>query len=75
MTGVTLFTRAQDSDKWSPSPMSLVGRRPCASDIIWQEGGPLMDYYVQAEVEVGGVKKALTSSLEAPARFCTVTLL
>jgi hypothetical protein len=34
-----------------------------------------MDYYVEAGVDVGGVKKALTSPLEAPARFYTVTLL
>src|SRR5208337_2925903 len=72
---VTLFTRSKDSDNWSPSPMSLARRRTYAGEIKWQEASPLMDYYVQAEVEVGGVKKALTSPLEAPARFYTVTLL
>jgi len=30
---------------------------------------------VQAEVELGGVKKVLTSPPEAPVRFYTVTLL
>jgi hypothetical protein len=55
--------------------MSLARRRTYASEIKWQEVGPLMDYYVQAEVEVGGVKKALTSPPEAPVRFYTVTLL
>jgi hypothetical protein len=71
---VTLFTRAKDSDKWNPSPMSLARRRTYAGEIKWQEAGPLMDYYVQAEIDVGGVKKALTSPPEAPARFYTVTL-
>jgi len=55
--------------------MSSARRRTYASEIKWQEVGPLMDYYVQAEVEVGGVKKALTSPPEAPVRFYTVTLL
>jgi hypothetical protein len=72
---VTLFTRSKESDNWSPSPMSSARRRTYASEIKWQEVGPLMDYYVQAEVEVGGVKKAVTSPPEAPARFYTVTLL
>jgi hypothetical protein len=72
---VTLFTRARESDQWNPSPMSLAGRRTYASEIKWQEGSPLMDYYVQAEIDAGGVKKALTSPPEAPARFYTVTLL
>jgi len=34
-----------------------------------------MDYYVQAEIGVGGTKKALTSPTEAPTRHYTVTLL
>jgi hypothetical protein len=72
---VTLFTRARDSDQWNPSPMSLVRRRTYAGEIKWQEESPLMDHYVQAEIDLGGVKKALTSPPEAPARFYTVTLL
>jgi hypothetical protein len=75
VASVTLFTRAKDSDQWNPSPMSLSGRRTYAGEINWQEAGPLMDYYVQAETEVGGGKKALASPPEAPARFYTVTLL
>jgi hypothetical protein len=75
VAGVTLFTRAKDSEKWNPSPMSLAGRRTYADEIKWHEASPLMDYYVRAEVEIGGVKKALTSPPEAPARFYTVTLL
>jgi len=71
---VTLFTRAKDSDQWNPSSMSLARRRTYAGEIKWQEGGALMDYYVQAEIEVGGSKNALTSPPEAPARFYTVTL-
>jgi hypothetical protein len=72
---VTLFTRSKDSENWNPSPMSLVRRRTYAGEIKWQEAGALMDYYVQAEIEVGGAKKALTSPPEAPTRFYTVTLL
>jgi hypothetical protein len=72
---VTLFTRTKDSANWSPSPMSLIKRRTYAGEIKRQEAGVLMDYYVQAEVELGGSKKALTSPPEAPARFYTVTLL
>jgi hypothetical protein len=34
-----------------------------------------MDYYVEAQVEIGGVKEALISPPEAPTRFYTVTLL
>jgi len=55
--------------------MSLAGRRTYTSTIKWQEAAPLMDYYVRAEMEIGGVKKALSSPPEAPARFHTVTLL
>jgi hypothetical protein len=55
--------------------MSSARRRTYASEIKWQEEEPLMDYYVQAEVEVGGVKKAVTSPPEAPQRYYTVTLL
>jgi hypothetical protein len=72
---VTLFTRAKDSANWSPSSMSLVNRRTYAGEIGWREAGVLMDYYVQAEIQLGGSKKALTSPPEAPARFYTVTLL
>jgi hypothetical protein len=53
----------------------LVRRRTYTGEIKWQEAGALMDYYVQAEIEAGGAKKALTSPPEAPARFYTVTLL
>jgi hypothetical protein len=55
--------------------MSLARRRTYAGEIKWQEAGPLMDYYVQAEIELGGSKETLTSPPEAPARFYTVTLL
>ena len=55
--------------------MSLVGRRTYSREIQWQDGSPLMDYYVQAEVETGGSTKALTSPLKAPGRAYTVTLL
>ena len=37
--------------------MSLVHRRTYAGEIKWQEAGPLMDYYIQAEIEVGGVEE------------------
>ena len=72
---VTLFTRAKDSSNWNPSLMSVAGRRTYTGELKWQEAGVLMDYYVQAEIGVGGAKKALTSPPEAPARFYTVTLL
>jgi hypothetical protein len=42
----------------------------------WPEApGPLLDYYIAAEVEAGGAKKTLTSPPEAPNRYYTVTLL
>jgi hypothetical protein len=75
VTRVTLFTRTKDAGNWSPLPMNLVRRRTYAGELKWQEGAPLMDYYVQAETDGGGVTKALTSPPEAPARFYTVTLL
>jgi hypothetical protein len=75
VTRVTLFIRAKDLGQWMPSPMSLVGRRTYASEIRWQQGSPLMDYFVQAEFAAGGSGKKVTSPLEAPSRFYTVTLL
>jgi hypothetical protein len=75
VASVTLFTRAKDSDQWDRLPMSLAHRRTYAGEIKWQETAPLMDYYVQAEIETGGVKRTFTSPPEAPARFYTVTLL
>jgi hypothetical protein len=75
VANVTLFTRAKDSDQWSPSTMNLSGRRTYVGALKWQEAAPLMDYYVQAEIEIAGTKKTLGSPPEAPARFYTVTLL
>jgi hypothetical protein len=73
---LTLFTRSKDTGDWTPSPMNLEKRRTYASEIQWPEApGPLLDYYVVAEVEADGVKKTLTSPLEAPNRYYTVTLL
>jgi hypothetical protein len=72
---VTLLTRATDSGLWNSSPMALVRRRTYSAAIKWQEGGPLLDYYVRAEIETGGAQKTLTAPSEAPGRFYTVTLL
>ena len=76
MTGITFFTRGKNSDRWRPSPMSLANRRTYSDELAWQEGGALLDYYVQAEVAWGGTnKKAITCPPEAPARFHSVTLI
>jgi hypothetical protein len=75
LSRVTLFTRAKDSDQWTPWAMELTGRRTYASAIKWQEAAPLIDYYVEAEFESAGTKNSVTSPPEAPARFYTVTLL
>ena len=72
---VTLWTRATDSGQWNSSPMALVRRRTYSAAIKWQEGGPLMDYYVQAEIDLGGARKTVASPPEAPARFYIVTLI
>jgi hypothetical protein len=75
VVGATLFTRAQESQAWTPAPMKLVGRRTYAGDLQWGEStGPLLDYYVAAEVESEGRKKNVTTPPEAPQRFHTVTL-
>jgi hypothetical protein len=71
---VRLFTRLKDSERWSPLVMNLAQRRTYWGEIKWREASPLMDYYVEAQFEAGGVKKVLTSPPEAPARFYTVTL-
>ena len=72
----TLFTRVQDTQAWSPSPMKLEQRRTYKGELPWREAaGALLDYYVAAEVEAGGAKKILTSPPEAPQRYHTVTLL
>ncbi len=71
----TLLTRAQASQAWSPAPMKLDGRRTYTAELSWRESSsPLLDYYVMAEVDTGGAKKALTSPPEAPNRFYSVTL-
>ena len=71
----TLFTRAQETQAWSPSPMKLEQRRTYTAELQWRETtGTLLDYYVAAEVEADGAKKTLTAPPEAPRRFNTVTL-
>jgi hypothetical protein len=71
----TLFTRSQESRAWSAAPMKLEQRRTYSAELQWRESiGPLLDYYVAAEVEADGAMKTLTSPAEAPQRFCTVTL-
>ncbi|MDR3674280.1 MAG: hypothetical protein P4N24_02240 [Acidobacteriota bacterium] len=71
----TLFTRAQDTQAWTPSPMKFEQRRTYTSALQWGETtGTLLDYYVAAEAVVDGVKKTITSPPEAPRRFHTVTL-
>jgi hypothetical protein len=71
----TLFTRVQEPQAWSPSPMKLDQRRTYTAELQWRETtGPLLDYYVAAEVEADGAKKILTSPPEAPHRFHAVTL-
>ncbi len=72
---VTLYIRTKDSEPWSPSAMTLVGRRSYLGNIKWREVSPLMDYYVAAELDEGGAKKIVTSPPEAPHRHFTVTLL
>jgi hypothetical protein len=71
----TLFTRAQDTQAWSPTPMKLEQRRTYTAEIPWREtAGPLLDYYVAAETNAPGAGKPLTSPPEAPERFHTLTL-
>jgi hypothetical protein len=71
----TLFTRAQETQAWSPSPMKLEQRRTYTAELQWRETtGTLLDYYVAAEVEAAGARKILTAPLEAPRRYHTVTL-
>jgi hypothetical protein len=73
---VTLFTRSSGAEDWKASPMSLEQRRTYTGEIQWRQvSGPLMDYYVQAHVEVDGGSKTLTCPPEAPGRCYTVTLL
>jgi hypothetical protein len=71
----TLFTRAQETQAWSPSPMKLEQRRTYTAEVQWRDTtDTLLDYYVAAEVEVEGAQKTLTAPPEAPRRFNTVTL-
>jgi hypothetical protein len=72
----TLSTRVQETQEWSPSPMKLLQRRTYMGELEWRETkGPLLDYYVAAEVEAGGARKTITAPPEAPRQFCTVTLI
>jgi hypothetical protein len=71
----TLFTRTQETQAWSPSPMKLEQRRTYTAELQWRETtGTLLDYYVAADVEVEGAQKTLTAPPKAPRRFNTVTL-
>jgi hypothetical protein len=71
----TLFTRAQERQAWSLSPMKLEQRRTYTAELQWRETtGALLDYYVAAEVEAAGAQEILTSPPEAPQRYHTVTL-
>jgi len=71
---VSLFTRSNDGRGWSASVMRLVQRRTFVGEIQGRElPGPLLDYYVAAEVLVSGVRKSVTAPLEAPRRHYTVT--
>ncbi len=71
----TLFTHAQGSQGWNPTPMKLVQRRTYSIELRWQESSePLLDYYVATEVEAGGIRKVIVTPPEAPQRFHTVTL-
>jgi hypothetical protein len=55
--------------------MKLEQRRTYTGELQWREAtGPLLDFYVAAEVEADGAKKILTSPPEAPQRYHTVTL-
>jgi hypothetical protein len=71
----TLYTRAQDVQAWSASPMKLEQRRTYTADLPWRATtGTLLDYYVAAEVEAAGARKTVTAPPEAPDRYHTVTL-
>jgi hypothetical protein len=73
---VTLFTRSKEAQAWSPSPMKLDQRRTYTGELSWREApGLLMDYFVTAQVEMGGTRKTLASPPEAPHRYYTLTLL
>jgi hypothetical protein len=73
---VTLFTRWGSSGSWNAAPMKLVARKTFVAELQGSETAqPLLDYYVQAELErpQGGIH--LTAPLEAPARFYTVAII
>jgi hypothetical protein len=56
--------------------MKLVARKTFAAELQGSETAqPLLDYYVQAELEraQGGIR--VTAPLEAPARFYTVAII
>jgi hypothetical protein len=75
VVSATLFTRSQESQAWSPARMKLEQRRTYTAELQWRETtGPLLDYYVAAEIELDGGKRTITTPPEAPRRFHTVTL-
>ncbi|MGO8792562.1 MAG: hypothetical protein ACLQVL_34960 [Terriglobia bacterium] len=72
---VTLFTRTQETQAWSPASMNLVQRRTYTGELPWREStSPLLDSYVAAEVEADSARKIVTAPPEAPWRYYTVTL-
>jgi hypothetical protein len=75
VVSATLFTRALETQAWSPTPMKLVQRKTFTAELQWREStGPLLDYYVAAELETDGSRKTLTSPPEAPHRFYSATM-
>jgi hypothetical protein len=73
---VTLFTRAGSAASWKATPLKLVARKTFAGELQCPETAPpLLDYYVQAEVERAQRGIRVTAPLEAPARFYTVGII
>jgi hypothetical protein len=73
---VTLFTRWSSTASWKATPMKLVGRKTFTEELQTSETAhPLLDYYVQAELQrsEGGIR--VTVPLEAPTRFYTVAII
>jgi len=72
---VTLFTRMQATQAWSPSVMKLEQRRTFTAELPWRvTAGTLLDYYVAAELQTDSGRKTVTAPEEAPHRYHTVTL-
>jgi len=74
--GMTLLTRSPVETGWQRVPMSLVGRRTYMGSVVaTADGGPFLDYCVEAGFEMGNGRWRMKNPPEAPNGYYSITVL